>query len=149
MAPPGCDGLYVLVPVPHATEGVDWAVEAPRLRERVLARLEQEGYGDLRGHIRVERQLTPHGWGQAFNLEKGAAFGLAHDFFQVACFRPRNQDATFPNVFFVGASTQPGTGLPMVLLSAQLLETRVATYRARAPARPARPALAPPAERVA
>ncbi len=50
--------------------------------------------------------------GEAFNLEHGAAFGLSHDFSQVACFRTRNQDATFPNLLFVGASTKPGTGLP-------------------------------------
>lgn len=125
LAPQGKDGLYVLVPVPHQTEGIDWRVEGPKLREVVFERLKEFGLGDLRPHVKVERQLTPDGWAAGFNLEKGSAFGLSHNFFQVGWFRPKNQDETFRNVFFVGASTQPGTGLPMVLFSAQLCVDRI------------------------
>lgn len=125
LAPAGRDGLYVLVPVPHQREGLDWKAAAPRLRDAIFDRLRDAGVGELRPHVAVERTFTPDDWQQSFNLEKGAAFGLSHDFFQVGAFRPRNQDATFPNVYFVGASTQPGTGLPMVLMGAQLCAERV------------------------
>ena len=60
----------------------------------------------------------------------GAAFGLSHHFFQVGPFRPANQDPTVRNVFFVGASTQPGTGLPMVMLSAKLVTERLLHWAA-------------------
>jgi phytoene desaturase len=124
-APPGGDNVYVLVPVPHRRPGLDWAVEAPRLRRAVLERLAGIGCPDLAEHIAVERQFTPDDWEAELNLERGAAFGLSHDFFQVGPFRPRNQDPSVPNLFFVGASTQPGTGLPMVLLSARLVTERI------------------------
>ena len=77
----------------------------------------------------VERQFTPDDWEADLNLERGAAFGLSHDFFQVGPFRPRNQDPNVPNLFFVGASTQPGTGLPMVMLSARLVTERIVRLR--------------------
>ncbi|MEJ5222698.1 MAG: hypothetical protein WHT63_11915, partial [Tepidiforma sp.] len=65
----------------------------------------------------------PAFWRDHLNLDKGAAFGLAHDFFQSACFRPSNLD--LDGVVYVGASTVPGNGLPMVLLSAELAVERV------------------------
>ena len=125
MAPAGTDALYVLVPVPSNPSQVDWKVEAPRIRERVLSRLAQEGYPELARHIRVERQFTPDDWEQTFSLARGAAFGLAHNFFQIGPFRPANQDRNVKNLFFVGASTQPGTGLPTVMLSARLAVERM------------------------
>jgi phytoene desaturase len=127
-APPGGDNIYVLVPVPHRRPGLDWAVEGPRLRAQVLARLADIGCPDVAEHVVVERQFTPDDWESELNLERGAAFGLSHDFFQVGPFRPRNQDANVPNLFFVGASTQPGTGLPMVMLSARLVTERIVRH---------------------
>jgi phytoene desaturase len=124
-APPGGDNIYVLVPVPHRRPGLDWSVEGPRLRRLVLARLADIGCPDVAEHVVVERQFTPDDWEAELNLERGAAFGLSHDFFQVGPFRPRNQDPNVPNLFFVGASTQPGTGLPMVMLSARLVTERI------------------------
>jgi phytoene desaturase len=79
------------------------------------------------------------------NLERGSAFGLSHDFFQVGPFRPANQDPRVRNLFFVGASTQPGTGLPMVMLSARLVTERIlrhAGVRPRAVAAAAPPRIA-------
>jgi phytoene desaturase len=124
-APPDGDNIYILVPVPHRRPGLDWSVEGPRLRRLVLARLADIGCPDVAEHVVVERQFTPDDWEAELNLERGAAFGLSHDFFQVGPFRPRNQDPNVPNLFFVGASTQPGTGLPMVLLSARLVTERI------------------------
>jgi phytoene desaturase len=124
VAPPGHDGVYVLVPVPHRDARIDWAAEGARLRAHVLARLAACG-ADLGPAIEGERHVTPDDWAESLNLERGAAFGLSHDFFQVGVFRPANQDPNVPNLFFVGASTQPGTGLPMVLLSARLATERI------------------------
>jgi phytoene desaturase len=127
-APPGGDNVYVLVPVPHRRPGLDWAVEGPRLRRLVLARLADIGCRDLEDNVVVERRFTPDDWEAQLNLERGAAFGLSHDFFQVGPFRPRNQDPNVRNLFFVGASTQPGTGLPMVMLSARLVTERIVRH---------------------
>jgi phytoene desaturase len=119
LAPHGKDSVYVLVPVPHTHPSMDWAVEGPRLRAKVLARLAREGF-PLEGHICVERSRTPEGWAQDYNLEKGSAFGLSMHLGQVGPLRPKNQDSRLPNLFFVGASTTPGTGLPTVMVSAEL-----------------------------
>jgi phytoene desaturase len=124
VAPAGRDGVYVLVPVPHGDARLDWKAEGARLRAHVLARLAACG-ADLRQAIEFERHVTPDDWAADLNLERGAAFGLSHDFFQVGVFRPANQDSRVRNLFFVGASTQPGTGLPMVLLSARLATERI------------------------
>jgi phytoene desaturase len=121
MAPPGKDALYVLVPVPHQAEEaarrLDWSVEGPRLRQKVLARLAAEGLGDLAADVEVERSFTPDDWASTFCLERGSCFGLAQHFSQIGPFRPDVQDPKVRNLFFVGASTQPGTSLPSVLLS--------------------------------
>jgi phytoene desaturase len=124
-APRGADGIYVLVPVPHRHASLAWRQEGPRLRARVLERLAGIGCDDLERRIVVERRFTPDDWERELNLERGSAFGLSHDFFQVGPFRPANQDRHVRNLFFVGASTQPGTGLPMVMLSAKLVAERI------------------------
>lgn len=125
MAPEGKDSLYVLVPVPNREANIDWGIEGPRVREKVLSRLAELGHADLRENIEFERHLTPDDYEFTLNLERGSAFGLSHNFFQVGPFRPGNVDPNVSNLFFVGASTQPGTGLPMVMLSAKLVTERV------------------------
>jgi len=124
LAPEGRDGLYVLVPVPRQHPSLDWATLGPTVRARVFARLREEGL-DLERHVVAERVFTPDDWASRFSLEHGSAFGLSHHFFQVGPFRPPNQDPTVRNLFFVGASTQPGTGLPTVMLSAELVVERM------------------------
>jgi phytoene desaturase len=127
VAPAGRDALYVLVPVPHQNEAIDWAKAAPLLRERILDDMEQRlGLTDLRRHIVTEHQLTPDGWAEKFNLARGAAFGLSHVFSQVGALRPPTRDRTLNNLYFVGASTQPGTGIPLVMLSARIVSERIA-----------------------
>jgi phytoene desaturase len=128
LAPPGKDALYILVPVPHQHPGLDWKVEGPRVRAKVFQRLAELGFPQLERDIEVERVFTPDDWAGTFNLARGSAFGLAQNFFQIGPFRPANQDAKVKNLFFVGASTQPGTGLPTVLISARLAAERVQTW---------------------
>lgn len=128
LAPPGKDALYVLVPVPHQHPGLDWKVEGPRVRAKVFQRLAEAGHTDLERDIEVERVFTPDDWATTFNLARGSAFGLAQNFFQIGPFRPSNQDPRVKNLFFVGASTQPGTGLPTVLISARLVVERILAW---------------------
>ena len=127
LAPPGKDSLYVLVPVPHRHQALDWAVEGPRLRAQVLGRLRKEGL-DVEPHLAVERVRTPDDWEADFSLENGSAFGLSMHLGQVGPFRPKNQDARLKNLFFVGASTSPGSGLPTVMVSAELAVERMRAH---------------------
>jgi phytoene desaturase len=127
-APEGQDTLYVLVPVGHLDESQnqDWDAIINRARQTVFERIEKEmGISDLREHIKFEIMNTPATWKQTYNLEKGAAFGLSHNFWQVGFLRPRNRHAKYKNLYFTGASTHPGTGLPIVLLSARLTTERI------------------------
>ncbi len=83
------------------------------------------GISDLNQHIKFEIVYTPLDWKEQFNLEKGAAFGLSHNFQQVGYLRPQNRHARYKNLYFAGASTHPGTGMPIVLLSAKLTTERI------------------------
>jgi phytoene desaturase len=127
-APQGHDTLYVLVPVGHldAQSKQDWDAIIKRARDTVFARLEKEfGINDLKEHIKFEVVYQPKTWKERFNLEKGAAFGLSHNFWQVGYLRPQNRHKKYKNIYFSGASTHPGTGLPIVLLSARLTTERI------------------------
>ena len=96
----------------------------------VFNRLASEmGANDLREHIKFEIVYQPKTWQERFNLEKGAAFGLSHNFMQVGFLRPQNRHKQYKNLYFAGASTHPGTGLPIVLLSARLTTERILKER--------------------
>ena len=127
-APEGQDTLMVLVPVGHLdeTHDQDWESLVTRARDTIFERLAgQIGVNDLRQHIKFEIVYTPLDWQEQFNLVKGAAFGLSHNFKQVGYLRPQNRHARYKNLYFTGASTHPGTGLPIVLLSAKLTSERI------------------------
>lgn len=127
-APAGQDTLYVLVPVGHldAASQQDWDERIHRARHTVFERLSKEmGISDLKDHIKFEIVYQPKTWKERFNLEKGAAFGLSHNFWQVGYLRPQNRHEQYENLYFAGASTHPGTGLPIVLLSARLTTERI------------------------
>ena len=118
--------LYVLVPVPHQTANVDWAKDEPAFRERILTRMSDRlGMTDIREHIVYEKTFTPDDWACEYNLWKGSAFGLSHSFFQSAYFRPQNKSKRLNNVYFAGASTVPGNGVPMVIISGSLAAERI------------------------
>jgi phytoene desaturase len=124
---------YVLVPVPHldpegaATRGPDWRDVSfrNRLKEKVLARIEATIAPGLRQAIRREHEMTPLDWQARFSLEHGSAFGLSHTLHQVGAFRPPNRDPEIQNLYFVGASTQPATGIPNVLRGAEHVARRI------------------------
>lgn len=127
-APAGQDTLFILVPVGHLSERTkqDWEEMVEKARETVFARLQKDmGISDLREHIKFETTYTPLDWKNRFNLDKGSAFGLSHNFWQVGYLRPQNRHKRYKNLYFAGASTHPGTGLPIVLLSAKLTTERI------------------------
>jgi phytoene desaturase len=127
LAPDGHDTLVVVIPVGHLDDnaGQDWAAIQQRARQLVLQRLAQIGAADLEEHIKFEVCYTPRDWQSRYNLAKGSTFGLGHNLLQMAYLRPRNRHARYRNLYFAGASTHPGSGLPAVLLSARFATERV------------------------
>jgi len=127
LAPAGTENIYVLVPVPSQDPAhpIDWAVEGPRLEAEMLERLERFGLADLRRHLVTRRTFTPADFKVQLSATRGEAFGLAHGIDQVGYFRPHNRHAACTNLFFVGQSTHPGCGVPMVLISSRLVVERM------------------------
>lgn len=124
-APAGRQAVYVLVPVPNLNSTVDWSRAVSRLRRQVLARLKQTLQLDLEQVIATERILSPSDFAQRWHLADGTAFGLSHLFFQSGYFRPANYVSETIGVYLAGASTIPGSGVPMVLLSGKLAVERI------------------------
>ena len=124
-APAGQDTLMALVPVGHLGANHNWDVLRARARAAVLRRLAQAGISTLEEHLKFEICYAPKTWAGLYNLSRGAAFGLSHGVWQVGYLRPRNRHARYRNLYFVGASTHPGGGLPMVLESARLTTQRI------------------------
>ncbi len=126
-APNDCDSLITLVPVGHIDDkhSQDWNQIKDRARDFILKRLSKIGLSDLSEKIILERTYSPIDYLKSLNLTKGAAFGLSHNFMQVGYLRPHNRHRRYHNLYFVGASTHPGTGLPIVLMSAKLVVERI------------------------
>lgn len=133
-APEGTDSIMALVPVGHLDDQKpqDWSQIAARARAAIFERVKTIGIHDLESSILFQETYGPPRYLSELNLAKGAAFGLSHNFTQVGYLRPHNQHARFKNLYFAGASTHPGTGLPIVLLSAKLTTARVLRDAARA-----------------
>lgn len=130
-APAGGSSLMVLVPVPAQSPRVDWHTEGAAFKETVLRLLEtRAGLSGLRDGMEVCWQRTPPDWAETYNLQHGAAFGLAHGLFQTGWFRPDNRARKLPNLYFVGASTRPGTGVPLVMIGARLVAERIVREQA-------------------
>lgn len=122
MAPPGCESLYVLIPVPNLRADIDWAVEEEGFVQRVLAFLEGWGLTDLRKELEVLRVFGPRDFRDQLSSLDGNAFGIQPKLTQTAWFRPHNASEDVAGLYFVGAGTHPGAGVPGVLLSAEAME---------------------------
>lgn len=120
LAPPGMSALYVLVPVTHQHDNVDWSVERDRFRKQVLKHLEKIGLRDLERRIRFEQIVTPADWNSDFALHLGATFNLAHGLDQMLHLRPHNRFEDLDGVYLVGGGTHPGSGLPVIFESARI-----------------------------
>lgn len=118
LAPPGCEGFYVLAPVPHLGKSkVDWRVEGPRYRDRILAYLERHCLPGLRKELVTSRIFTPLDFKSELNAHLGSAFSLEPVLTQSAYFRTHNRDRHLRGLYFAGAGTHPGAGLPGVINS--------------------------------
>jgi phytoene desaturase len=126
-APAGHDTLYLAVPVGQISDRnpQDWPGIQARARSFILDRLAQLGMADVEKHIKVELKFGPQDWQRRYNLTRGSAHGLSHKLTQMAYFRPHNRHKRYRNLYFVGASTHPGTGVPTVLVSARLTTQRI------------------------
>ena len=127
MAPPGQDTVIAIVPVGHMSENgnQDWPSLRDQARQKVLQRLMDIGIHDLEAHIKFGFNFTPLSWQKRYNLVKGSTHGLCHNLTQLAYFRPDLQHPSIANLFFVGASTRPGTGLPTAMVSGRQSAQRI------------------------
>jgi len=123
-APEGCENIFILCPVPDLRYKKDWS-DKEELAKTIIDDLSKRVGFDLDANTIVKKILAPDDWAQMLNLYKGSGLGLAHDINQVGAFRPRNKDEHFSNLYYVGASTTPGTGLPMVVISSRLVTERI------------------------
>jgi len=120
MAPVGGSTHYALSPVPHlGTADIDWAVEGPRYADSILGYLEARYIPNLRRDLTVQRIFTPADFKGELNAHLGSAFSLEPILTQSAFFRTHNRDDRIPNLYFVGAGTHPGAGIPGVVGSAK------------------------------
>ncbi|MBL8212216.1 MAG: phytoene desaturase [Bryobacterales bacterium] len=122
MAPPGCDCWYALIPVPNQLSGIDWRTEAKPFRDRIMAFLEENHLPGLRESIVTERMFTPLDFEQTLDSYRGAGFSFEPIFTQSAWFRPHNHSEDVEHLYFAGAGTHPGAGVPGVLSSAKIAE---------------------------
>jgi phytoene desaturase len=123
-APEGCESLFILCPVPDLRYKPDWS-DREELANNILSDISARTGFDVKSNLLSLTIMDPIDWKNAFNLYKGSGLGLAHDLNQIGGFRPKNYDEKFGNVFYVGASTTPGTGLPMVVIGSRLVTERI------------------------
>ena len=124
LAPAGKSSYYVLFPTPNLTADIDWNKIGPRYRDEMIKALEDRGYTGFGNSIEVEHLTTPLDW-QKQGMEAGAPFASAHTFFQTGPFKPKNLAKGYENIVFAGSGTQPGVGVPMVLISGRLAAERI------------------------
>ena len=124
-APEGCDSFYVLCPVPNLQADLDWSVEGPKLRDRIVGALGRTILPGLASTITAEFSMTPVDFSDDYLSVHGAGFSVAPLFRQSAWFRFHNRAEGIRNLYLVGAGTHPGAGLPGVLCSAKVIDAMV------------------------
>ncbi|MDP4985862.1 MAG: phytoene desaturase family protein [Candidatus Nanopelagicales bacterium] len=122
LAPKGKEIYYILFPTPNTDSNIDWVKETPKYRDEMIRVLEERGYEGFSENIEVEQVTGPLEWEQQ-GMKNGAPFACAHTFLQTGPFRPGNMWGE--NVVFAGSGTQPGVGVPMVLISGRLAAERI------------------------
>jgi phytoene desaturase len=124
LAPAGKHSYYILFPTPNLDSDIDWKKQAGPYRDQMIKTIEERGYAGFGDSIETEVMTTPLDWKNQ-GMEMGAPFASAHTFFQTGPFRPRNMAQGIENVVFAGSGTQPGVGVPMVLISGRLAAERI------------------------
>ena len=122
MAPEGHDCFYVLVPVPNNQSGVDWSIEGKKIKNLVIDKMEDSLLPNLRKNIVEDFYLTPDYFEKELNTKHGSGFSIQPKFTQSAYFRYHNKSEVCEGLYFVGAGTHPGAGVPGVLSSAKVLD---------------------------
>jgi phytoene desaturase len=122
LSPEGCEAFYALSPVPHLDSGIDWTTAGKPYRDAIMQFLEDNYLPGLQANIAMEHYITPLYYEQELNSYKGAGFSLQPILLQSAWFRPHNKSEDVGNLYFAGAGTHPGAGLPGVLSSAIIVE---------------------------
>jgi phytoene desaturase len=122
MAPDGNDCFYVLVPVPNNQSKVDWRIEGEKMKNLVIDKMEEALLPNLRENIVADFYLTPDYFENELNTKFGSGFSIQPKFTQSAYFRFHNKSEVCEGLYFVGAGTHPGAGVPGVLSSAKVLD---------------------------
>ena len=123
-APEGKEAIFILVPVPDRRFKPDWD-DSETLYKTLISDLSKRVGYDLESHIISKTIYTPIEWEKMFDLHKGSGLGLAHNMGQVGWFRPSNRDEEYKNLFYAGASTVPGTGIPLAVISSRLVTQQI------------------------
>ncbi len=123
-APEGCENIFILCPVPDLRYKPSWD-DADELADTIIDDLSSRIGYDIRNNLITRRVMSPVEWQDTFHLYRGSGLGLAHGLNQIGAFRPSNKDEEFNNLYYVGASTVPGTGLPIVVISSGLVTQRI------------------------
>ena len=127
LAPPGCDSFYVLSPVPHLGGHTDWRTAAKPYRDRIMSYLEERYLPGLSKHLVTERMIDPVHFRDTLNSHLGSAFSVEPILTQSAWFRPHNRSEDINNLYFAGAGTHPGAGIPGVLSSGKIVAELIGT----------------------
>ena len=122
MAPEGNDCFYVLVPVPNNQSKIDWKIEGDKMKDLVIDKMESALLPNLRENIIEDFYLTPDYFEKELNTKFGSGFSIQPKFTQSAYFRFHNKSEVCEGLYFVGAGTHPGAGVPGVLSSAKVLD---------------------------
>ena len=122
MAPDGNDCFYVLVPVPNNQSKIDWSIEGEKIKNLVIDKMEKDLMPNLRENIIEDFYLTPDYFEKDLNTKYGSGFSIQPKFSQSAYFRFHNKSEIYSGLYFVGAGTHPGAGIPGVLSSAKVLD---------------------------
>ena len=122
MAPEGNDCFYVLVPVPNNQSEIDWSTEGEKMKHLIIDKMEKDLMPNLRENIVEDFYLTPDYFEKDLNTKFGSGFSIQPKFTQSAYFRFHNKSEIYDGLYFVGAGTHPGAGVPGVLSSAKVLD---------------------------
>ncbi len=122
MAPDNHDCFYVLVPVPNNQSGINWSIEGDKMKNLVIKKMEESLLPNLSENIVEDFYLTPDYFEKELNTKYGSGFSIQPKFTQSAYFRFHNKSEIFDGLYFVGAGTHPGAGVPGVLSSAKVLD---------------------------
>ena len=126
-APEGCENLFFVCPVPNLLQKENWD-DREQIVDSIIEDFSQRIGKDIAPEIISRTVYTPIEWGEEYNLHRGSGLGLSHTFTQIGAMRPANVDEKYKNLFYVGASTVPGAGLPMAIISSKLAFERIEKY---------------------